>query len=87
VPTADNGAALSSATPFLKLAGDVVGGWVLGRQALAAAGSDDPWLKSKAALARVYASQVLALAPGLADAIADNGAEDLEATSADALAG
>ncbi|PZQ65670.1 MAG: acyl-CoA dehydrogenase [Phenylobacterium zucineum] len=84
--TADNGASLTAATPFLKLAGDVVGGWILGRQALAAAGSDDPWMQSKGALARVYASQVLSLAPGLADAIIENGAEDLEATTAAALA-
>jgi len=83
---ADNAAALSAATPFLKLAGDVVGGWILGRQALAAAGSDDPWLTSKGALARLYASQVLSLAPGLADGICD-GADDLEVTPASALAG
>ncbi|WP_293682835.1 acyl-CoA dehydrogenase [uncultured Phenylobacterium sp.] len=86
VVAADNVTALAVATPFLKLAGDVIGGWVLGRQALAAAGSDDPWLKAKGALARLYASQVLSLAPGQADAIAD-GAGDLEATPASALAG
>ena len=51
---------LAGATPYLKLAGDVIGGWMLGRQALAAAGSDDPWMQSKAALARVFAAQVLA---------------------------
>ena len=83
----DNPNAFTVATPFLKLAGDVVGGWILGRQALAAAGSDDPWLVSKGALARLYASQVLALTPGLADAIAEGGADDLEATPAAALAG
>jgi alkylation response protein AidB-like acyl-CoA dehydrogenase len=75
---------LAGATPYLKLAGDVIGGWMLGRQALAAAGSDDPWLRSKAALARVYAGQVLAQAPGLAEGVMD-GSADLEATSADAL--
>jgi len=83
---ADNAAALAAATPYLKLAGDVVGGWILGRQALAAAGSDDPWMIAKGALARLYASQILSLAPGLADAIAD-GAGDLEATPAAALVG
>jgi alkylation response protein AidB-like acyl-CoA dehydrogenase len=83
----DNSNAFTVATPFLKLAGDVVGGWILGRQALAAAGSDDPWLVSKGALARLYASQVLTQAAGLADAIAEGGADDLEATSAAALAG
>ncbi|HEY2752108.1 acyl-CoA dehydrogenase [Phenylobacterium sp.] len=76
---------LAAATPYLKLAGDVIGGAMLGRQALAAAGSDDPWLKGKAALARVYAGQVLAQAGGLADGLMD-GADDLEATPAAALA-
>jgi hypothetical protein len=78
--------ALSAATPYLKLAGDVIGGWMLARQALAAGEAEDPWLKGKAALARVYAGQVLSLAPGLAEAITD-GAGDLEATPAAALAG
>jgi alkylation response protein AidB-like acyl-CoA dehydrogenase len=76
---------LAAATPFLKLAGDVIGGAMLGRQALAALGSDDPWLKGKSALARVFAGQVLAQAPGLADGLMD-GAEDLESTPAAALA-
>jgi alkylation response protein AidB-like acyl-CoA dehydrogenase len=76
--------ALSAATPYLKLAGDVVGGWMLARQTLAVAGADDAWSRSKAALARVYASQVLALAPGLADGLTE-GADDLEAVGADAL--
>jgi 3-(methylsulfanyl)propanoyl-CoA dehydrogenase len=75
---------LAAATPYLKLAGDVIGGAMLGRQALAAAGSDDPWLQGKAALARLYASQVLAQAPGLADGLME-GADDLEATTAEAL--
>ncbi|THD82008.1 MAG: acyl-CoA dehydrogenase [Phenylobacterium sp.] len=78
--------ALSAATPYLKLAGDVIGGWMLGRQALAAGGSEDPWLKGKAALARLYGGQVLAAAPGLAEGLMD-GAGDLESTAAGALAG
>ena len=87
---ANGGAAgLAGATPYLKLAGDVIGGWMLGRQALAAAGDpacvDDPWLKGKVALARVFAGQVLAQAPGLADGLMDGG-DDLEATPAAALA-
>jgi alkylation response protein AidB-like acyl-CoA dehydrogenase len=76
---------LAAATPYLKLAGDVIGGAMLGRQALAAAGSDDPWMKSKGTLARVYSSQVLSLASGLADGLMD-GALDMEATPAGALA-
>ena len=87
VVAGDNIAALVTATPFLRLAGDVIGGWVLGRQALAAAGSDDPWLVAKGALARLYASQVLSLAPGLADSIVDDAVGDLEDTTAAALAG
>src|SRR5258706_6178023 len=76
---------LAAATPYLKLAGDVIGGAMLGRQALAAAGSDDPWLQGKAALARVFAGQVLAQASGLAEGLMD-GADDLEVTPAGALA-
>ena len=86
VLAADNAAVLVMATPFLKLAGDVIGGWVLGRHALAAAGSDDPWLIAKGGLARLYASQVLTLAPGLADGVCE-GAPDLAGTPASALAG
>jgi hypothetical protein len=78
--------ALVAAGPYLRLAGDVIGGWMLGRQALAAAGSDDPWLQGKAALARLYSGQVLALAPGVAEGLTD-GAGDLEAMTAAALAG
>ena len=79
-------AALSGATPYLKLAGDVVGGWMLGLQALALAGAADDWGMSKAALARIYASQVLAQAPGLAEGVME-GAEDYESVSAQALGG
>ncbi|MGZ3403938.1 MAG: acyl-CoA dehydrogenase [Phenylobacterium sp.] len=88
---ANRGAAsLAAATPYLRLAGDVIGGAMLGRQALAAAASPgfsgDPWLQSKAALARVFAGQVLTQAPGVADGLMD-GVDDLEATPAAALAG
>jgi alkylation response protein AidB-like acyl-CoA dehydrogenase len=78
--------ALISATPYLKLAGDVIGGWFLGRQALAAAGSDAPWLRAKAPLAKLYASQVLAQAPGLAEGVMDPLTEMAE-IEAEALAG
>ena len=86
VLAADNVSVLSLASPYLRLAGDVIGGWILGRHALAAAGSDDPWMVAKGSLARLYASQVLALAPGIADGLSE-GVEDLEATPAAALAG
>ena len=78
--------ALAAAGPYLKLAGDVIGGWMLGRQALAASGSDDAWLNGKAGLARLYSGQVLSLAPGLAEGLMD-GAADLESVGAEDLAG
>lgn len=76
--------ALAAATPYLRLAGDVIGGWMLALQALATADAADEWSKSKAALARVYAGQVLTQAPGVADGLMD-GAGDLETISAAAL--
>ena len=76
--------ALSGATTYLKLAGDVIGGWMLAKQALATADGDDDWSKSKSGLARVYAGQVLAQAPGLADGVMQGGA-DLERLSAESL--
>ena len=76
--------ALAGATAYLKLAGDVIGGWMLARQALATAQDADDWSQSKSALARIYASQVLAQAPGLADGVVE-GAGDLEAVGAAAL--
>jgi hypothetical protein len=78
--------AQAAATPYLKLAGDVIGGWFLGRQALAATGAAEPWLQAKLALARFFAAQVLAQAPGLADSLCE-GAGDLEAVSVEALVG
>jgi 3-(methylthio)propanoyl-CoA dehydrogenase len=65
--------ALAAATPFLELAGDVAGGWMHAKAALAAAskigdvGSD--YRKTKRALAEFYAAHVLARAPGLLAAI------------------
>ncbi len=78
------GDSLAAATPYLRLAGDVAGGWALCRQALACA--PGPQAETKAALARLYASQVLAQAPGLAEGVM-TGAEDLAATAAAALEG
>ena len=64
-----------------------VGSWLASGtgQIVVAAGSDDPWMQSKAALARVYSSQVLAQAGGLADGLVE-GADDMEATTAGMLA-
>jgi len=69
--------ALAGATPFLKLCGDVTGGWMLARAAKA-----DP---GRAGLARLYAAHVLSGAPGLAEAIR-SGAEDLSALTPEGLA-
>jgi hypothetical protein len=74
--------ALAGATPYLKLLGDVVGGWMLGKGALAAsrrlaAGDPNPdYYRTKVGLARVFAEQVLAQAPGLTQAVTQ-GAVDL----------
>ena len=76
---------LLGATTYLKLAGDVVGGWFLARQALAAQGSEAPWLQAKLAVARLFASQVLSQAPGLADAVAEP-LPEMAAIAPDALA-
>jgi hypothetical protein len=74
--------ALAGATPYLRLMGDVVGGWMLGKQALAASrmiaageGDADYW-RTRVALARVFAEQVLSQAPGLAQGVTQ-GAVDL----------
>ncbi|HKR87760.1 MAG TPA: acyl-CoA dehydrogenase [Phenylobacterium sp.] len=84
---ANQGAAsLLGATTYLKLAGDVIGGWFLARQALNAAGADAPWLKAKASLARIFASQVLSLAPGLAEAVMEP-LPEMAALAPEALAG
>ena len=76
---------LAGATPYLKLAGDVIGGWVLARQAMLAAGADDGRLKAKAGLLRIYAAQVLTGAGGLAAAVTQ-GAAEYEALGAEAFA-
>ena len=73
--------ALAGATAYLGLLGDVVGGWMHAKAALAAAGSSEPWLRGKVGLARFYAEQVLAQAPGKAASVMQ-GAAALEAATA-----
>jgi hypothetical protein len=74
--------ALAGATPYLRLLGDVVGGWMLGKQALAASKNitagvgDQAYWRTRIGLARVFSHQVLAQAPGLAQAVTQ-GAVDL----------
>ena len=73
--------ALAGAAPFLKLLGDVTGGWMLARAALIASarmtdGDDGLYWRTKIGLARLYADHVLAQAPGLTAAVTA-GAHDL----------
>jgi alkylation response protein AidB-like acyl-CoA dehydrogenase len=76
--------ALAGATPFLKLVGDVAGGWLLAKGALAAAGSTDPYLAAKAPLARVYTHQILSAAPASLAAVTA-GADELYGLTAELL--
>ena len=61
-------AALAGASSYLKLFGDVLGGVMLCKGALAAKDEDAGWAQDRAALARFYAEQVLSGANALADA-------------------
>ena len=66
---ADGTAALAGASSYLRLFGDVLGGAMLCKGALAAAKDEDAaWAGDRAALARFYAEQVLSGANALADA-------------------
>ena len=62
---------LAGATSYLKLAGDVAGGWLLAVGAVAAQrwlkeeAGDADYARSRIALTRIYASTVLTSAPGL----------------------
>jgi hypothetical protein len=79
--------AQAGATPYLKLMGDVVGGWLLAKGAMAAAegrAGDEAYARSKIALAHRYAETVLAQAPGQVAGITA-GAADLEALGATVL--
>ncbi len=80
---------LAGATAYLKLAGEVIGGWLLARGALAAAdgrAGDKAYGEARTALARQYAETVLSQAPGqVAGIIA--GADLLAALDAAALGG
>jgi hypothetical protein len=81
---------LAGAVPYLRLLGDVTGGWMLAKGALAAkrrlaAGdSDTAWLNGKIGLLGVYADNVLAQAPATLAAVKQGG-EGLRALSADSL--
>ena len=69
---------LAGASAYLKLFGDVLGAALLAKGALAAAGPDEARASKEAALAHVFADQVLSGADGLAEA-ATAGAEAIRA--------
>jgi alkylation response protein AidB-like acyl-CoA dehydrogenase len=82
--------ALAGATAYLKLLGDVAGGWMLGKQALVAAARIAAgeelvdYYRTRIGLARVYAEQILSQSPGLAQAVTQ-GAVDLFRASPESL--
>ncbi|MDZ7734247.1 MAG: acyl-CoA dehydrogenase [Acidimicrobiia bacterium] len=67
--------ALGAATPYLDLFGQVTGGWLLARQALAAhralgaGGGDEAFLRAKITTARFYMDNLLPLASGQLGAV------------------
>ncbi len=83
---------LAGADAYLRLLGDVIGGWLLAKGALAArdildAGEgDSTWLEGKIALYEVYAANVLGHASSRLAAVGQGGAL-LERMSVDVLAG
>jgi Acyl-CoA dehydrogenases len=82
----DPNALLSGSTPYLRMWGLCVGGWLLARSALAARGvGDADEARTQLVLARFYAEQLLPQASGLLGA-ATAGADDLFELDAAALA-
>ena len=83
---------LAAADAYLKLLGDVAGGWMLAKGALAAraildAGEGDPaWLEGRITLYEVYAANVLGHASSRLAAVGQGGGL-LERMSVDVLAG
>jgi hypothetical protein len=82
--------ASGGAAPYLRLFGTVVGGWLLSRQAMAAAaaldaGQGNDFHSAKIATARFYAAQILPQADGLLTA-ATSGADELAAMPVSAFA-
>jgi len=84
--------ALAGASMYLQAIGDLAGGWMLAKGALAAqrrlaqGQGDRVWLQAKLGLLDLYAGQVLSLVPGKASA-AVQGAAPLRGLSAEALEG
>ena len=63
--------AYAAAGPYLRMFGITAGGWVMARQAVAAAalGDDDPYAAAKVATARFYCTELLPQAGGLLPAV------------------
>lgn len=81
----DANSVLAGSSPYLRIWGLVVGGWLLAKSALAARELDgDTVAAAQLPLARFYAEQLLPAASGLVGA-ATAGARDLFALDADAL--
>jgi hypothetical protein len=80
--------ALAGATPYLRLVGVVLGGWLMARQALAATArlptdrAERAFLEAKLVTARFYCTQLLPQATGLVPAVTA-GAADLVALRPD----
>jgi alkylation response protein AidB-like acyl-CoA dehydrogenase len=66
---------LAGSTPFLKLMGDVTGGWLLARGALSCVGRSDtdPYARARIGIAGHYAETLLAQAPGKVAAVIAGG--------------
>jgi alkylation response protein AidB-like acyl-CoA dehydrogenase len=78
-------AILSGSSPYLRMWGLVVGGWLMAKSALAApAATDNEVAQTQLVLARFYAEQLLPQVAGLSGA-ATAGAEDLFALTAEQL--
>ena len=81
----DPNSVLAGSTPYLRIWGLVVGGWLLAKSALAARGlNGDTVAAAQLPMARFYAEQLLPAASGLVGA-ATAGSRDLFALDADAL--
>jgi len=75
-------AAFAGSVPYLMLAGNLVGGWQMGRALLVAveriaAGDDLAFMNAKIATARFYGDHILGKAAGIRDAIVDGAAGTL----------
>ncbi len=82
---ADPADALAGATPYLRLFGVVIGGWLMARQALAACalldgapGDRAAFLEAKVVTARFYCAQLLPQAGGLLPAVTAGSTDLLE---------